>query len=76
MKIFKEDNSIFVTLNEWIANDIDAAGYYRDKREQFNPYKGKKAKVVAIERLNDRYCAVQISVWEEDKKDKEDNGNG
>lgn len=70
MKIFRGDNSIFVTVTEWIVNDIDSAGYYRDKREQFNPYKGKKAKVVAIERLNDRYCTVQISAWEEDKKEE------
>ncbi len=74
MKLFKDDNSIFVTLTEWTTTygiyGIDGDGYLHDRREQFNPHKGKKAKVVAIERLNDRYCAVQISAWEEDKKEE------
>lgn len=65
-----KDDSIFITLTEWLANDIDTAGYYRDTRVQFNPYKGKKAKVIAIEPLNDRYCAVRIAAWEEDKKEE------
>lgn len=67
---FRKCESIFVTLTAWIPGRIDHDGFYRINREaDFPPvHQGKKAKVIGIEALNDKYCAVHIAAWEEDDR--------
>jgi len=67
---FRKNESIFIAPTEWLVNAIDVDGFFRINIEaDFPPvHQGKKAKVIAIEPLSDRYCAVQIADWEEENK--------
>lgn len=63
-------DSIFVYPTEWLVNMIDMDGYFRINREADlnGQHQGKKAKVISVEALNDRYSAVRISAWKEERK--------
>ena len=65
-------DSIFVYPTDWLVNMIDKDGYFRINREadHHGQHQGKKAKVIAVEALNDTYSAVRISAWGEDKKEE------
>ena len=67
---FRKDESIFIAPTEWLVNAIDVDGFFRINMEaDFPPvHQGKKAKVIAIEPLNDRYSAVHIASWEKDER--------
>lgn len=63
-----KDDSIFVYPSEWLVNDIDLDGFYRLKRGSDNRYVGKKAKVIGVEPLSERYSAVHIAAWVDDDR--------
>ena len=67
---FRKDESIFISPTEWLVNAIDVDGFFLFNLEaDFPPvHQGKKAKVIAIEPLSDRYSAVHIAAWEDDDR--------